>query len=231
METPLAQALGQTNFGTIDWIIVGLYLSLSIIIGLAVKKYVRSMTTYLGAGRAVGTCLGIATMAGTELGLVTVMYNAQKGFSGGFAAFHIALAAGIVTFVVGMTGFIVGRLRSLKVLTIPEFYERRFDRKTRILGGIMLTLGGVLNMGLFLRVGSMFVVGITGLSEDGTILPIVMACLLGLVLVYTVLGGMISVIITDYIQFVVLSVGLLVATYFCITNVGWQEVVDTVADL
>ena len=231
METPLAQALGQTNFGTIDWIIVGLYLSLSIIIGLAVKKYVRSMTTYLGAGRAVGTCLGIATMTGTELGLVTVMYNAQKGFSGGFAAFHIALAAGIVTFVVGMTGFIVGRLRSLKVLTIPEFYERRFDRKTRILGGIMLTLGGVLNMGLFLRVGSMFVVGITGLSEDGTILPIVMACLLGLVLVYTVLGGMISVIITDYIQFVVLSVGLLVATYFCITNLGWQEVFDTVADL
>ena len=31
-------------------------------------------------------------MTGTELGLVTVMYSAQKGFIGGFAAFHIAVA-------------------------------------------------------------------------------------------------------------------------------------------
>ncbi|MBT5706993.1 sodium:solute symporter family protein [bacterium] len=231
MEAELNNALGQTNFTTLDWIIVALYLSISVVIGLFVKKYVRNMATYLGAGRAVGTCLGIATMTGTEMGLITVMYSAQKGFTGGFAAFHIAVAAGIVTFVVGMTGFIVCRLRSLQVLTIPEFYEKRFDRKTRILGGIMLTLGGVLNMGLFLKVGSMFIVGITGLSQDSTALPIVMTTLLLLVLVYTVLGGMISVIITDYIQFVVLSVGLLVTTGFCISTVGWQPVFDTVRNL
>ncbi len=231
MESELANALGQTNFTTLDWIIIALYLSLSVVIGLWVKKYVRNMATYLGAGRAVGTCLGIATMTGTEMGLITVMYSAQKGFTGGFAAFHIAVAAGIVTFIVGMTGFIVCRLRDLKVLTIPEFYEKRFDRKTRILGGIMLTFGGVLNMGLFLKVGSMFVVGITGLSEDSTALPIVMTILLLLVLVYTVLGGMISVIITDYIQFVVLSVGLLVTTGFCIAQLGWQPVFDSVASL
>ena len=50
------------------------------------------------------------------------------------------------------------------MLTIPEFYERRFDRRTRVLGGIMMALGGILNMGLFLQVGSKFLVGITGLS-------------------------------------------------------------------
>ena len=231
MGTELTNALGQTNFTALDWTIVACYLSLSLVIGLFVKKYVRNMATYLGAGRAVGACLGIATMTGTEMGLITVMYSAQKGFTGGFAAFHIAVAAGIVTFVVGMTGFIVCKLRDLEVLTIPEFYEKRFDRKTRILGGIMLTFGGVLNMGLFLKVGSMFVVGITGLSEDSTALPLVMASLLVLVLVYTVLGGMISVIITDYIQFVVLSGGLLIATWYCVQELGWQPVFDTVASL
>lgn len=229
METELSNALGQTNFTALDWVIIALYLSTSVVIGLLVNKYARSMTSYLGAGRAVGTCLGIATMTGTEMGLITVMYSAQKGFTGGFAAFHIALAAGIVTFVVGMTGFIVCRLRDLEVLTIPEFYEKRFDRKTRILGGIMLTFGGILNMGLYLKVGSMFIVGITGLSPDSNALPLVMATLLLLVLVYTVLGGMISVIITDYIQFVVLSVGLLVATGFCINTLGWQPVFDSIA--
>jgi SSS family solute:Na+ symporter len=231
MENSFTEALSHTNFSTLDWILVVLYLSISVLIGLFVKKYVRNMTTYLGAGRAIGTCLGIATMTGTEMGLITVMYSSQKGFTGGFAAFHIALAAAIVTFIVGATGFIVCRLRDLKVLTIPEFYERRFDRKTRILGGVMLAFGGILNMGLFLKVGSMFVVCITGMSQDSRALPAVMTVLLALVLVYTVMGGMISVIVTDYIQFVVLSFGILAATVVCLNQLGWENIVNTVQEL
>ncbi|MAE65395.1 MAG: hypothetical protein CMJ18_14075, partial [Phycisphaeraceae bacterium] len=203
--TPEAQALlQQTNFTPFDWIIVGVYLLVSVVIGVLARKYIANMADYVTAGRAIGTALGVATMTGTELGLITVMYSAQKGFVGGFAAFHIAVVAGIVTFVVGISGFFVYRLREMEVLTIPEFYERRFGRPTRIIGGIMLAFGGILNMGLFLKVGSMFIVGITGMSSEGAALPIVMTVLLVLVLIYTVLGGMISVVITDYIQFVVL---------------------------
>lgn len=186
------------------------------------------MRDFVTAGRNLGLWLGIATMTGTELGLITIMYSAQKGFTGGFATFHIALAALIVTFVVGMTGFIVYRLREMKVMTIPEFYEKRFDRKTRILGGIMMVLGGVLNMGLFLKVGSMFLVGITGLSANSWALPGVMIFLITLVLIYTVLGGMISVVIADYVQFVVLSLSLLVITYMAIAKVGWHDIFDTI---
>ena len=40
------------------------------------------------------------------------------------------------------------------------------------LGGIVLALGGILNMGLFLKVGSMFIVGVTGLSHAGWALPL-----------------------------------------------------------
>ena len=123
--------------------IVIIYPMISVAIGLYVRKFIKNMRDFVTAGRNLGLWLGIATMTGTELGLITVMYSAQKGFTGGFATFHIALAALIVTFVVGMTGFIVYRLREMKVLTIPEFYEKRFDRKTRILGGIMMVLGAV----------------------------------------------------------------------------------------
>ena len=231
MGTEFTQALSRTNFTSFDWVIVVIYLSISIVIGLFVKKYVRNMTTYLGAGRAIGTWLGVATMTGTEMGLITVMYNAQNGFKGGFATFQIALAAMIVTFIVGVTGFIVCRLREMEVLTIPEFYEKRFDRKTRILGGIMLTLGGILNMGLFLKVGSMFIVGITGMSQDSRALPAVMTVLLVLVLIYTVLGGMISVVVTDYIQFVVLSFGMVVTTLICLNKMGWGQIMETVQAL
>ena len=174
MDEAVREALSMTNFTPVDWVIVICYPLISLVIGVMVRKYIANMSDFVCAGRSLGTCLGIATLTGTELGLITVMYSAQKGFKGGFAAFHIALAAGIVTFIVGATGFMVYRLRAMQVLTIPEFYERRFGRKTRILGGIMMALGGILNMGLFLQVGSKFIVGITGLSATSWALPTVM---------------------------------------------------------
>ena len=228
MPLPLANVLSRTNFSALDWGIVAAYLSISVVIGLLVRKYVRNMADFVTAGRGLGTCLGIATLTGTEMGLVTLMYSAQKGFVGGFAAFHIAVAAGVVTFFVWLTGLIVYRLRKMKVLTIPEFYERRFGRKTRILGGVVLVFGGILNMGLFLKVGSIFIVGVTGLSAAGWALPAVMTVLLVLVLLYTVLGGMISVVITDYIQFVVLSAGVIVITVLSAGAVGWEGIFGTI---
>jgi solute:Na+ symporter, SSS family len=226
MDAP--EILQKTNFSTIDWVIVILYPLISVGIGLYVRKYVRNMKDFVVAGRGMGLWLGIATITGTELGLITVMYSSQKGFTGGFAAFHIALAAGLVTLVVGVTGFLVYRLRKLEVMTIPEFYEKRFDRKTRILGGIMMALGGILNMGLFLKVGSMFLVGITGLSASSWALPAVMVFLIVLVLIYTCLGGMISVVIADYVQFVVLSIGLLLTCYLAVDSLGWDNIVATI---
>jgi len=217
-----------TNFGRFDALIVIGYLSISLVVGLAVRRFVRDMATYIAADRSVGRWLGLASLTGTELGLITVMYSAEKGFKGGFAAFHIALVAGIVTWLVGATGFIIVPLRRHGVLTIPEYYGKRFGRRTRILGGIMLALGGILNMGLFLKVGSMFIVGVTGMSESGWALPLVMTALLGLVLLYTVLGGMISVILTDYIQFVVLAFGMLLATGLMIGHLGWDVMFSTV---
>ena len=229
METEIAaDILSKTNFSTIDWVIVICYPMISLVIGLVVRKYIVNMHDFVCAGHSLGTCLGIATLTGTELGLITVMYSSQKGFAGGFAAFHIALVAGIATFMVGLTGFIVYRLRALKVMTIPEFYGRRFGKKTQILGGIMMALGGILNMGLFLKVGSMFLVGITGLSGHSWALPAVMIFLLTLVLLYTCLGGMISVVIADYVQFVVLSFGLMLTTFLAVRNLGWTHIFDTI---
>jgi solute:Na+ symporter, SSS family len=228
MNEAARQAFSQTNFGTVDTIIVVVYLLLSLVIGLMVKRYAGSMENYIGAGRKVGTWLGVATMTGTELGLVTVMYSAQKGFSGGFAAFHVALIAGAGTLFVGLTGFVVGPLRRMEVLTIPEYYERRFNKPVRVVGAVILVLAGVMNMGLFLKVGSMFIIGITGLPSDGPALQLVMISLLVLVLLYTTLGGMISVVLTDYIQFVVLSFALLLVTAMAIGELGWQHIFDTV---
>ena len=224
-------ALGiETNFGPWDWCIVTGYVVVIVAIGVYVKRYVSNVTDFIVAGRGLKTFLAVASMIATELCLVTVMYSAQKGFTGGFAAFHIALASAVVALVVGLTGFIVVPLREMKVMTIPEFYHRRFGRGVRILGGIILALSGILNMGMFLKASSIFMMGVTGLTED-IHLKIIMTVLLGMVLLYTTLGGMVSEVVLDYIQFGVLSIALLAASFLCIKHLGWQNIIQTVSDL
>lgn len=218
-----------SNFTWLDWAIVGAYLAVSVGIGLYARRYVGNMADYVVAGRALRSRLAIATMVGSELGLVTVMYAAQKGFTGGFAAFHIGLVAGVVTLIVGITGFIVVPLREMGVMTIPEFYQRRFSPGVRIVGGVMLALAGILNMGLFLKAGSIFVTGLTGMTSPVE-LKIVMTVLLALVLFYTILGGMISVVITDFIQFFVLSIGMLLACALAVYHLGWSNIIATVRE-
>ena len=223
-------ALGiHTNFTALDWVIVAAYMLGTVAIGLYVKGFISNMDDYVVAGRAVRSYLGIATMIGTELGLVTVMYASQAGFTGGLAALHVGIVWGVATFFVGLSGFIVVPLRRMGVMTIPEFYERRFGRDVRIFGGLLLALSGILNMGMFLKAGSLFVMGVTGLTAP-VHLNIIMTVLLGLVLIYTILGGMVSVVLTDYIQFVVLSFGLVATCIIAAYKLGWPNIVAAVAE-
>ena len=217
-----------TNFGTLDWLIVAVYMAATVGVGLYMNRYIRDMGDYIVAGRSLKSRLAVATMIGSELGLVTVMYSAQKGFTGGFAAFHIAVIAGVVTFIVGMTGFIVVPLRRLGVMTIPEFYEKRFSRGVRVFGGLLLAFAGILNMGLFLKAGALFVTGLTGLTDPGSV-AVVMTVMLALVIAYTIMGGMVSVVITDYIQFVILSFGMILTCGMAVYALGWSTIVETVA--
>ncbi|MEZ5975840.1 MAG: sodium:solute symporter family protein [Planctomycetota bacterium] len=217
-----------SHFSWIDGLIVAVYLLLTVGVGVYVNRFIHDMGDFVVAGRTLRTRLGIATMVGSELGLITAMYSAQKGFTGGFAAFHIGLAAGITTLVVGITGFIVVPLREAEVKTIPEYYELRFrSRNLRIFGGLILALSGILNMGLFLKAGAEFVAGLTGV-HDPMVLNWIMTGMIVMVLIYTAMGGMVSVIITDFLQFAVLSLGLLLACVLVLVKVGWGNLVDTV---
>ena len=208
----------------IDYGIIIIYLFSVFYIGLRYRDKSSDFSTFMIADRKVGLSLGVATMLGTELGLITVMYNSQTGVLNHFSAFHIGLFAFIVTLAVGLTGIVVVKLRELEVKSIPEYYEIRFGKKVRILGAVLLVIGGILNMGLFLKVGAIFIQGIFGIDSSGATLPIIMIILLIMVLVYTMLGGMISVIITDYIQFVVLSIGLITSVVICVMHFGWTNI-------
>src|SRR5262245_58871389 len=55
-----------------------------------------------------------------------------------------------------------------------------------------------------------------------------MTVMLIAVCIYTILGGMLSVLITDFLQFIVMSAGLLLVTYLVLWRIGWSTLVGTV---
>ena len=178
------------------------------------RNRVQNFSNFMIAGQNLSLSLGVTSMLGTELGLITVMYNAQTGALQFFSAFHIGFFGFIVTLVVGLSGFVVTKLRDINVKSIPEFYGKRFGVKTRVVGAFLLVLGGILNMGLFLNIGAKFIESIFGFDKSDQMLNTIMIILLILVLLYTMMGGMLSVVVTDYFQFIVLSLGLIFSVFY-----------------
>ena len=146
------------HLAPIDWIIIVVYLTGCMAAGIWMRRYVRGVEDFAVAGRAMDLNLGIASLAATELGLVTVMYTAQLGFTNGFAGATIGVLIAVAMYLVGRTGFVIGPLRRAGVMTIPELFQKRFGTKVRWLAGLFIVLGGVLNMGIFLRLGGEFLV-------------------------------------------------------------------------
>lgn len=225
-----------SNFAALDAAIVGLYLLATTLAGVLANRRVAGVAAYLVGGRAAGPSLNTASYIGTGLGLVTLMYASIDAFSYGFSYVTLALVSFLVSVFLGLTGFVIGPLRRLELLTISEFFERRFDRRTRVIGGGIGALAGILNMGLFPKMGATFVTFLSGASLTApgaeTTVNLVMSLLIVVVIAYTVLGGMISVLVTDYLQFVVLTFGLFLGVAACLWHpqLGWDRIVQSMAE-
>ena len=128
--------------------------------------------------------------------------------------------------IIGLTGFCIKPLRDSGAVTLPEMFEKRFGPRVRWASGVVIVLGGLLNMGVFLRTGGEFLVLVCGF--DVKYLEITMTVLLVGVAAYTILGGMLSVLITDFLQFIVMSAGLILVTVLILANLGWAKLVNTV---
>jgi len=168
--------------------------------------------------------LGIASLAATEFGIVTCMANAQLGYNYGFSGITPGIAFAIAMFIVGKTGFCIRPLRSEGVITLPELFHKKFGSKVRWASGLVIVLGGLLNMGVFLRMAGDFLTEAIGI--DTQYLEILMTGLLIIVAIYTILGGMLSVLVTDYAQFIIMSIGLLSVTAICFYQFGWNNLTE-----
>jgi len=141
--------------------------------------------------------------------------------------FNLGLVSMMCTEIGMITYVIIKPLLEMKIMTIPEFFSKRFSKGVRFYVGILMAIGGILNFGVFPGVEAKFINTVSGIPEEHVL--ITMVVLLTLVLIYTLMGGMVSVILTNYIQYILLSFGMVFITVYGIYVVGWDNIVSTVS--
>ncbi|HDL18282.1 MAG TPA: sodium:solute symporter family protein [Bacteroidetes bacterium] len=214
------------NLSAFDIVIVLIYIVLIFLSGSLMKKYVGNISDYLVANRSMGFHLGLLSLMCTEIGMITYMYYAELGYKSGMSALMVAFPPIIAFLFLGKTGFIIKPLLDMKIMTIPEFYSVKFSKGVRFYVGILMAIGGILNFGVFPGVEAKFINIITGIPQEHVL--ITMVVMLTLVLLYTLLGGMVSVILTNYLQYALLSFGMIFITVYGIAVIGWGNIIHAV---
>ena len=186
------------------WFVI-IYWIISVAIGLYAAKFVHNTKDYAIAGRRMPMYIVTATVFATWFGSETVLgipaTFMKEGFSGIIAD---PFGSSLCLILVGL--FFARPLYRMNLLTIGDYYRKRYSRPVELLTTLCIVISYLGWVGAQIKaLGLVFnVVSEGAISQD-------MGMIIGAstVLVYTVLGGMFSVAITDFIQMIIIVLGML----------------------
>ncbi len=191
-------------------VFVVLYLLGTLAIGVWAGRHIKTTSDFAVAGRRLPLIMVVTTTFATWFGAETVMGIPAKFVQGGLGAVvEDPFGAGMCLILVGL--FFAAKLYRENLLTIGSYYRRRFGRGIEVFcsSAIILSyLGWVAAQ--ITALGLVFSVLTNGaMSETAGMIVGTLA-----VLVYVVVGGFLAVAWTDFIQMIVLVIGLSVIAVF-----------------
>jgi SSS family transporter len=195
---------------------VALYLLASVAIGLYAAKRVSNTADYAVAGRSLALPVVIATTFATWFGSETVLGVSARFVSDGLGGVvEDPFGASLCLVLVGL--FFAYKLYQKNLITLGDYYRQRYGRSVELLCSVMIIasyLGWVAAQ--ITALGLVF-----NLLSDGAIpIPLGMAIGTSIVLVYTLFGGMWSVALTDFVQMIVIALGLIAIAWFAADLAG-----------
>ncbi len=209
--------------GTIDIIFVILYLL--VIAGVSVwsiRKSKASPTDYFLANRNLGWWVIGASILASNVGSEHIVGLAGTAASSGLVMGHYELHSYIVL-ILGWV-FVPFYMRSM-VYTMPEFLERRFNAKARRLLSIIQLLSYVIaKASVTIFAGALVFNAFLGVDFwTGAIILVVITG------IYTILGGLHTVMYTEAVQAIILLVGSAVLLFIGLEKVGgWNAMIASV---
>ncbi|MFB7294815.1 MULTISPECIES: sodium:solute symporter [Streptomyces] len=186
----------------VDYAVIVVYLAGMLAMGWWGMRRAKSKSEFLVAGRRLGPAMYSGTMAAIVLGGASTIGGVglgyQYGLSGAWMVFTIGLG------LLALSVFFSARIARLKVYTVSEMLDLRYGGRAGIISGVVMWAYTLM-------------LAVTSTIAYATIFDVLfdvnrtVAIVLGgtIVVAYSTLGGMWSITLTDMVQFVVKTIGLL----------------------
>ena len=192
------------------------YLFVTIGIGLWAAQRVKNTADFAIAGRHLPMYMIITTTFATWFGSEIVLGVPAKFIEGGMrAVVEDPFGAGMCLILVGL--FFAAKLYRMTLLTISDYYRERYGRAVEIICSIIIMLSY-----LGWVSAQVTALGLVFHLLSGGAVSIAWGMVIGVlsILIYTLWGGMWSVAVTDFVQMIILVVGLLVLAWFASDMAG-----------
>lgn len=199
---------------TIDSIVVGVYLIAIIIIGIFASTHIKSLRDYSTSNRKYGAFVLMATLSASFIGGGFSTGNASKVATLGIGNILALCGFSISIFIVGK--FIVPKIKPFeKAISCGEIMKAAYGKRAQLFTGIfgMLLCAGILGAQIG-AIGYIFNIFLGLPSMYGIMIGF------GIVLFYSTIGGMRSIVATDVIQFVSLGIGMPLLLFYSIRLTG-----------
>jgi len=200
-------------------IFVVLYLLGTLALGMWAGTRIKNTADFAVAGRSLPLIMVITTTFATWFGAETVMGVPAKFVQGGLnAVIEDPFGAGTCLILVGL--FFATKLYKLNLLTIGDYYRQRYGKGIEVFCSVAIILsylGWVAAQ--ITALGLVFTV-----LTNGALAPaagMVIGTLA--VLIYVVVGGFLAVAVTDFIQMIVLVVGMTIIAFFAADLAGGAD--------
>jgi SSS family solute:Na+ symporter len=198
---------------------VVVYLAIMLFIGIYSARQTHSTVDFMVAGRRMPVWICAATLIATWFGGSAMMGSSGAAYEGGFLRIIADPFGGaLALFVVGF--FFARIFRRLRLITFIEFFEDRFGITAATVAAVASIASNIgWTAGMLVAFGFVF--------ETLTGVPLVWGITGGavIVFVYTAVGGMWAVAVTDFVQMLIIAIGLVVLLVTVLVDVGGWGVI------
>jgi len=210
---------------TVDYFVMAAYLLGIIGVGWWGRKRAASKSDFLVAGRRLGPLMYTGTMAAVVLGGASTIGGVRLGYTYGISGAAMVFAIGLG--LLALSVFFSARIARLKVYTVAEMLSLRYGDTAAVISGVVMWI-----YTLMLVVTS--TIAYASVFDVLFDVPRWVAVVIGgtIVVGYSALGGMWSITLTDMVQFVVKSLGVLVLLLpiAVVKAGGFSEMADKLPD-
>lgn len=215
---------GLGRLGAVDVVIAAVYMIGIVVMGLLVARRGTNAADYFLAGRtSTWPTIGLALLA-SNISSTTLIGLAGAAYAVGISVFNYEWMASLI--LAFFCIFLLPVILRSGIYTIPEFLERRYTVAARLyFSGLTIFLNIVVDTASILFAGAlMFQLVMPGVPLWQ--IAAVLAVAAGL---YTVVGGLRAVLLTEVVQAVVLLGGSMLVAWFAFEKAGgWTHVMQTV---